>query len=103
MSKFVKIVTVILLLLFVISSQGFAGSKKKKRRRKKSKTKVTRTVKKKKKTVKASDTSGIRKPIEIEGQSRGFNMMLILKNKKDKISFVKIRTDYKEEIESTEP
>lgn len=41
--------------------------------------------------------------IEIKGESRNFNMKLVLKNKKDKITFVKTRRDFKEEILSTEP
>jgi hypothetical protein len=41
--------------------------------------------------------------IEVKGQSRNFNMKLILRTKKDKISFVKTRKDYREEILSTEP
>lgn len=44
-----------------------------------------------------------KKAIEITGQSRNFNMMLILKTKKDGISFVKVRKNYKKEILSTEP
>ncbi len=44
-----------------------------------------------------------KKAIEIKGQTRNFNMTLILKTKKDKISFVKTRTDYRKEILSTEP
>lgn len=47
--------------------------------------------------------SGRKKAIEIKGQTRNFNMTLILKTKKDKISFVKTRTDYRKEILSTEP
>ncbi len=41
--------------------------------------------------------------IEIKGESRNFNMKLVLKNKKDKITFVKTRRDFKEEILSKEP
>jgi len=41
--------------------------------------------------------------IEVKGQSRNFNMKLILRSKKDKISFVKTRKNYREEILSTEP
>ncbi len=41
--------------------------------------------------------------IEVKGQSRNFNMKLILRTKKDKISFVKTRKNYREEILSTEP
>lgn len=41
--------------------------------------------------------------IEVKGQSRNFNMKLVLRSKKDKISFVKTRKNYREEILSTEP
>ncbi len=41
--------------------------------------------------------------IEVKGQSRNFNMKLVLRTKKDKISFVKTRKNYREEILSTEP
>ena len=41
--------------------------------------------------------------IEVKGQSRNFNMKLVLRMKKDKISFVKTRKNYREEILSTEP
>lgn len=41
--------------------------------------------------------------IEIKGESRNFNMKLILKEKKDKITFVKTRRDFREEILSSEP
>jgi hypothetical protein len=41
--------------------------------------------------------------IEVKGQSRNFNMKLVLRTKKDKISFVKTRKNYRDEILSTEP
>jgi len=41
--------------------------------------------------------------IEVKGESRKFNMKLILRTKKDKISFVKTRKNYRKEILSTEP
>lgn len=51
-----------------------------------------------KKDVKSSSEE-----IEVKGQTRNFNMTLMLKTKKDKISFVKTRRDFKEEILATEP
>lgn len=38
------------------------------------------------------------KPLEVNGQSRNLNMMLVLRNDKDKIKFVKIRENYRDEI-----
>lgn len=38
------------------------------------------------------------KPLEINGQSRSLNMMLVLRNDKDKIKFVKLRENYRNEI-----
>ncbi|MBF0442125.1 MAG: hypothetical protein HQK54_09485 [Oligoflexales bacterium] len=42
-----------------------------------------------------------KKPIEVKGQSRNLNMMLILKNAGDKIDFVKARENYHVEIVNT--
>ena len=39
-------------------------------------------------------------PIEVVGQSRNLNMLLILQNPNEEINFVKPRTDYKKEIEN---
>ena len=39
--------------------------------------------------------------VEIRGQVRNINMMLILKNKRDGISGMGLRTDYKKEIRKT--
>lgn len=39
-------------------------------------------------------------PIEVRGQSRNLNMLLILQNPNEEINFVKPRTDYKKEIDS---
>jgi hypothetical protein len=36
-------------------------------------------------------------PIEVKGQSRNLNMMLILQNKEEMIDFIKLRKDYQEE------
>ena len=40
--------------------------------------------------------------VEIRGQSRTLSMMLVLKNGKDSINFIKIRKDYAAEISGTE-
>ena len=45
-----------------------------------------------------SDTGGERTPLEVRGQSRNLNMTLVLRNDKDKIKFVKIRENYRQEI-----
>jgi hypothetical protein len=41
---------------------------------------------------------GDRKPLEVNGQSRNLNMALVLRDEKDKIKFVKLRENYREEI-----
>lgn len=41
---------------------------------------------------------GTQKPLEVNGQSRNLNMMLVLRNDKDKIKFVKVRENYRNEI-----
>jgi hypothetical protein len=43
------------------------------------------------------------KPLEIRGQTRNLNMLLVLKNKKEKIEFVHSREDYNGEILNTTP
>ena len=45
---------------------------------------------------------GMKKPIEVKGQSRTLSMMLILKNKKDRVNFVKIRNNFRPEILGTQ-
>jgi len=55
------------------------------------------------KNVSSEKTTEATEAIEVKGQSRNFNMKLILRSKKDKISFVKTRKNYREEILSTEP
>lgn len=40
--------------------------------------------------------------IEVRGQARTLSMMLVLKNGKDSINFIKVRKDYKSEIPKTE-
>ena len=46
----------------------------------------------------AAAPSGAQKPLEVKGQSRNLNMLLTLRNDKDKIKFVKVRDNYREEI-----
>ncbi|OFZ16217.1 MAG: hypothetical protein A2Z20_00230 [Bdellovibrionales bacterium RBG_16_40_8] len=40
--------------------------------------------------------------LEIRGQARNLSMMLVLKNSKDNIDFVKVRNDYTSEINGTQ-
>ena len=40
--------------------------------------------------------------LEIRGQARTLSMMLVLKNGKDGINFIKVRKDYHPEITTTE-
>jgi hypothetical protein len=42
-----------------------------------------------------------RAPIEVKGQSRNLNMLLVLRDERDKIRFVKIRKSYRDEILAT--
>jgi hypothetical protein len=46
------------------------------------------------------EPSGSQKPLEVNGQSRNLNMMLVLRNDKDKIKFVHPRENYRDEIVS---
>lgn len=41
-------------------------------------------------------------PLKVKGQSRKLNMSLILKKKEDEIKFIRIRKNYKSEIDSTQ-
>ena len=38
------------------------------------------------------------KPLQVNGQSRNLNMMLVLRSDRDKIKFVKVRENYRDEI-----
>lgn len=40
--------------------------------------------------------------LEVRGQARTLSMMLVLKKSKDEISFIKVRKDFKPEIQTTE-
>jgi len=46
----------------------------------------------------SGESSGSQKPLEVNGQSRNLNMMLVLRNDKDKIKFVHPRENYRDEI-----
>ncbi len=50
----------------------------------------------------SSAPRGPQQPLEVKGQARQLSMMLVLKNEKDQINFVQLRTDYKNEIPTTE-
>ncbi|MCB9091743.1 MAG: hypothetical protein H6621_03560 [Halobacteriovoraceae bacterium] len=39
------------------------------------------------------------KPIEVHGQTRNLNMLLKIQSEREQIDFIKLRKDYKEEIE----
>ena len=45
--------------------------------------------------------ASVKKPLEVRGQSRQLSMMLVLKNSKDKIQFVKVRENFEREIMNT--
>ena len=40
--------------------------------------------------------------VEVRGQARTLSMMLVLKNGKDSINFIKVRKDYRPEIQATD-
>lgn len=42
------------------------------------------------------------KPLEVTGQSRNLSMVLVLKNEKDKIKFVEVRRNFKNEVKQTQ-
>jgi hypothetical protein len=47
-------------------------------------------------------TATIDKPLKVMGQTRTLSMMLVLKNKKEKIDFIKVRQNYQNEILNTQ-
>jgi hypothetical protein len=49
----------------------------------------------------ALESSGSGKATEVKGQIRNLSMMLVLKNQKDRIEFVRMRRDYRKEILDT--
>ena len=48
-----------------------------------------------------AEESKNQKPLQVTGQSRSLNMMLVLRNEKDKIQFVPVRKDFKDKIQET--
>lgn len=50
----------------------------------------------------ATGAMGASKALEIRGQARTLSMMLILRNGKENVNFVKVRQDYATEIANTE-
>lgn len=46
----------------------------------------------------SDEPAGSQKPLQVNGQSRNINMMLVLRNDKDKIKFVHPRENYRDEI-----
>ena len=44
---------------------------------------------------------GAENPLQVRGQVRNLNMMLILKNKKEKLNQIEVRRDYRNEIKKT--
>ncbi len=48
-----------------------------------------------------ADEKTNQKPLQVTGQSRSLNMMLVLRNEKDKIQFVPVRKDFKDKIQET--
>ena len=56
-----------------------------------------------KSTAKVSSMGGaqVQKPLNVYGQSRSLNMMMVLKGKKDKLQGVNPRKDYSKEIRKT--
>lgn len=53
-------------------------------------------------TMSESNTSKeIEKPLDISGQNRNLSMMMILKNDRDEINFVEVRTNFEDEVLKT--
>lgn len=50
----------------------------------------------------AALSGGGQEALEVRGQTRALSMMLVLRSKKDKVDFVKMRTDYRPEILKTQ-
>jgi len=45
-------------------------------------------------------TQRVKKALKVRGQTRNLKMVLMLKDKKDKVKFVKVRENYNKEIKS---
>jgi hypothetical protein len=55
-----------------------------------------------KKANRSISSTNIEKPLQVRGQTRNLNMMLVVNNEKDRINFVQMRTEYKKEVSDTE-
>lgn len=53
-------------------------------------------------TIRKPATLDPNSAVEVRGQARTLSMMLVLKNGKDSINFIKVRKDYRPEILGTE-
>src|SRR4051812_6933380 len=103
---------IVLVLLF--SAPVFAGPVKKKSAPKVESKKAPTAQAKSNAVVPSAKsnflTAPIRKPatldpnsaVEVRGQARTLSMMLVLKNGKDSINFIKVRKDYRPEILNTD-
>lgn len=53
-------------------------------------------------TIRKPATLDPNSAVEVRGQARTLSMMLVLKNGKDSINFIKVRKDYRPEIQATD-
>ena len=63
-----------------------------------------KTTKKKRKVASMgllSDGGEAQTALKVRGQSRNLNMLLVLKSKQEKISFIKLKKEYNDEILNT--
>jgi hypothetical protein len=92
-------------ILFFLCSIPLGVEAAPKKMMKSSPAKTTKTIKSTRSPATAGGSSmggiGAPKTLEIRGQSRNLNMLLILKNPIDQIDFIKPKTNYKEEIGQT--
>lgn len=96
MKMLIKSFTIYSFIFFVISSNtGFAVTAKK------GNPKLVAKVQQKSKAMGVAQRRGPASdpntPIEVRGQSRNLNMMLILQNQNEVIDFIKLRKDYQTE------
>jgi anionic cell wall polymer biosynthesis LytR-Cps2A-Psr (LCP) family protein len=117
-----RIIIVILVMIgfFAYSETTHAGKKSQKKQvvakqiknsKKKSRAKIQSSKKSSRSSRKLANLSpismgdeprGPQQPLQVKGQARQLSMMLVLKNEKDSINFVHLRTDYQKEIVNTE-
>ncbi len=81
---------ILVIVMMLISQYSFSQKKQSAPRKVTPKTKVT---------AQRGPASDPNAPIEVHGQSRNLNMMLMLKNEKEAIDFIKLRKDYQEETQ----